>query len=122
MTPEILKGAIDSIKSDLAKADNPGVRILLDAFMAQQLDLEGLALCYSGLIKASTELAFWANVLTGTIRPASKGRAFVSKESAEKLLASVKAFTAQDGANRLVEQPIDVVAEPILTETKPTTK
>lgn len=118
MTNPQLKPALDAVRKELSDCSEKNftaaaptvadLKIVLEAFDTQQVDLEGLVLVYVELLKASGEVNWWVNQLLATVRPATKGRAFVSKESADKLREVAKQYSFIDKTNRLKEQPISL--------------
>jgi len=80
------------------------LRTLLDSWDKAQQDIEQLALLYTAQIKADAPLLWWAELLCKTIRPAKKGRAYVSAEAADKLKEAVQNYRKTDAVNRMMER------------------
>lgn len=100
MNKESLKASVDAVTEELRKCEEAGfvasapgtsdLRNLVDAFNAQQKDLEQLVGQYVANIKASTDLVFWAKVLVSCARTATKGRSFVSTGAANGLAEALR--------------------------------
>ena len=81
------------------------LRTLIDSYDRMQADLEQVVLIYTGMLKVNTPLIFWSGLLVKTIRPAKKGRAYVSAEAADKLREAVQNYRRTDAVNRTTSSP-----------------
>lgn len=117
MTNEILKSIrakLDSVLPGDAQEDAAfkyNVSLLYEAFMRQQFDLEQLAIAYSSILNKNTPLIFYSRQVVSSIRPAKKGRAYVSASAAAGLEKAVKEYGKADAANRPVEGPVTILSE-----------